>query len=93
MLEEDCSIEEAERQQPSQPRNKVVRKAHLMKLTSISYSHEMKRVMVLDNITEHIILYDEHSQVQKRLYTNKENHILDTAILYFAYSKSEKRVN
>ena len=62
-------------------------------LSSISYSSDLKRVMVLDNITENIMLYDEKSQVQTRLHTNKENHILDTAILYFAYSKAEKRVS
>jgi len=70
----------------------MVRRDFIFFFCSISYSPEMKRVMILDNITDNIILYDEHSQVQKRLYTNKENHILDTAILYFAYSKSEKRV-
>lgn len=59
----------------------------------MNYSAELKRILVLDNITETIALYDEHSQVLRKLHTNKENHILDTAILYFAYSRSEKRVN
>ena len=61
-------------------------------LFRINYSPELRRVIVLDNITENLILYDEHSQVQKKLFTNKENHILDTAILYFGYSRTEKRV-
>ena len=38
------------------------------------------------------MFYNEHSQVVRKLQANKENHILDTAILYIAYSKTEKRV-
>ena len=38
-------------------------------------------------------MYDEHSQIVRKLHTNKENHILDTAILYFCYSRLEKRVS
>ncbi|CDW80516.1 rna recognition motif [Stylonychia lemnae] len=72
-------------------RNKMIA-IIITKALEINYSPELRRVIVLDNITENLILYDEHSQVQKKLYTNKENHILDTAILYFGYSRSEKRI-
>ena len=49
----------------------------------------MKRVIVLDNITDQLLLYDDKSVIQKTIQPNKQNHILDTAILYFGYSNVE----
>jgi WD40 repeat protein len=65
---------------------------HNQGIRKIEYSQAMKRVIVLDNITEQLLLYDERSVVQKRIEPNKSNHILDTAILSFAYSDTEQRI-
>jgi hypothetical protein len=65
---------------------------HMQGIRKIEYSAAMKRVIVLDNITDSLLFYDEKSQIQKTISPNKQNHILDTAILYFAYSNIEKRV-
>jgi len=65
---------------------------HNQGIRTIEYAPDIRKVIVLDNITEHLMFYDERSVLQFKISPNKENHILETAILYFAYSKTEKRV-
>jgi len=42
--------------------------------------------MVLDNLTDEIHFYNEHSSRFKSIKPKSENHIIDTGILYFTYS-------
>ena len=38
------------------------------------------------------MFYDDNSKLVKKLMPKKENHLIDTGILYFSYSKLEKRI-
>jgi len=51
------------------------------------------QIIALDNIADSICFYNLNSQLVRTLSPKKENHIVDTAILYFAYSHLEKRVS
>ena len=52
----------------------------------------MKNILVLDNITNKINFYNENSIKVRSLSPKKENHLVDTGILYFTFSEREKRI-
>ena len=52
----------------------------------MEYIAEIERILVLDNLTDQIHFYNEHSLKIMSIKPKRENHIVDTGILYFTYS-------
>jgi WD40 repeat protein len=65
---------------------------HVQGIRVAAYIPELKQICSIDNITDKIFFYDENCRRKHSVKPKKENHIVDTAILYFAYSRIEKRI-
>lgn len=65
---------------------------HSQGIKKIEYIPDSNVIGCLDNLTDYIKMYDEQCNLIRELGPQKENPNLDNAILYFAYSNTEKRI-
>jgi len=65
---------------------------HNQGIRNVDYSSQLHTIFVLDNIADKILLYNEFSCNYRAITPKKENHFVDTCILFFSYSKTENRL-
>ncbi|CDW75100.1 rna recognition motif [Stylonychia lemnae] len=65
---------------------------HNQGIRNVQYVKELHTILVLDNLTDEIHFYNEHSNRIKSIKPKSENHIIDTGILFFTYSFLERRI-
>ena len=65
---------------------------HVHGIKNALYIATLRRVLCIDNLAERVSFYDEQGHLDQEIYPNKENHMIDTSILDFVYSKAEQRI-